>query len=440
MKKIISAITLGAMIAGAAFADVSINLNFRQRANLYTSIGGEGKTAKKTALFTDAYSGSGSDNLAISLSGDIVSFDMQLVTDAATTNAWRSKSFRGTVYLGPVELFGGLWADGKLNGAYRAKSDIDAGNLEGMDFEWKKLGSAFAASPSFFCDNLVQPVNGKGESYALGGTYKLGLDNGAVNFNAAYVTNGTSDETASPSSGSLQGHGFAFIADGRLDGLGQAEVVFKYGQSSLKNKDGDANVPAMAFGLYAQPSITRNLILTVGGAGSVVDGTFTDYSVDLRARYQVIPKKLSITSFHSYSALTDDGVGIVSNKTTKGLADSPTSADSKDVYNKADGKCGGTPMNRNQILANNLMVRYNVNSVLSVYGIVADMIGMGDNVKTKVDDAEVQLRASAWAQFYADNNNSVAVGFVYSSHNLTDANKGKATDMVAIPVIFRVKM
>ena len=440
MKKIISAITLGAMIVGAAFADVSINLNFRQRANLYTSIGGEGKTAKKTALFTDAYSGSGSDNLAISLSGDIVSFDMQLVTDAATTNTWRSKSFRGTVYLGPVELFGGLWADGKLNGAYRAKSDIDAGNLEGMDFEFKKLGSAFAASPSFFCDNLVQPVNGKGESYALGGTYKLGLDNGAVNFNAAYVTNATSEEKSANASGSLQGHGFAFIADGRMDGLGQAEVVFKYGQSSLKNKDGDANVPAMAFGLYAQPSITRNLILTVGGAGSVVDGTFTDYSVDLRARYQVIPKKLSITSFHSYSALTDDGVGIVSNKTTKGLADSATSGDGKDVYNKADGKCGGTPMNRNQILANNLMVRYNVNSVLSVYGIVADMIGMGDNGKTKVDDAEIQLRASAWAQFYADNNNSVAVGFVYSSNNLTDANNGKAVNMVAIPVIFRVKM
>ncbi len=431
MKKIISALTLGAMIAGAAFADVSINLNFRQRANLYTTIGGEGMTATKTALFTDAYSGSGSDNLAISLSGDIVAFDMQLVTDAAATNKWRSKKFAGTVFLGPVELFGGLYADGKLNGAYRTKTDVDAGNLEGMDFEFKKLGSAFSASPSFFCDNLVQPVNGKGESYVLGGTYKLGLDNGAVNFNAAYVTNGLSDETASPSSGSLQGHGFAFIADGRMDGLGQAELVFKYGQSSLKNEDGDANVPAMAFGLYAQPSITRALILTVGGAGSVVDGTFTDYSVDLRARYQVIPAKLSITSFHSYSALTDDGVGIVSPKTTKGLADEKAFT---------NGKCGGTQITRNQILANNLMVRYNVNSVLSVYGIVADMIGMGDSVKTKVDDAIVQLRASAWTQFYADKNNSVAVGLVYSSHNFTDANDGKAVNMIAIPVIFRVKM
>ena len=433
MKKIISAITLGAMIAGAAFADVSINLNFRQRANLYTSIGGEGKTAKKTALFTDAYSGSGSDNLAISLSGDIVSFDMQLVTDAATTNAWRSKSFRGTVYLGPVELFGGLWADGKLNGAYRAKSDIDAGNLEGMDFEWKKLGSGFKNSPSFFCDNLVQPVNTKGESYALGATYKLGLDNGAVNFNAAYITNANSEEkTTAKDTGSLRGHGFSFIADGRMDGLGQAELVLKYGSSTQNKKDGDANAPAMAFGLYAQPSITRNLILTVGGAGSMIDGAFTDYSVDLRARYQVIPKKLSISSFHSFSALTDAGVdSSLSNETTKGIADG--------AY-VTNGKCGGTTIKRDQVLANNLMVRYNVNNVFSVYGIVADMIGMGDNKGKKVDDAEVQLRASAWTQFYADNNNSVAVGFVYSSNNLTDANNGKAVNMVAIPVIFRVKM
>ena len=432
MKKIISALTLGAMIAGAAFADVSINLNFRQRANLYTTTGGEGMTAKKTALFTDAYSGSGSDNLAISLSGDIVAFDMQLVTDAANTDNWRSKKYAATVFLGPVELFGGLWADGKLNGAYRTKTDVDAGNIEGMDFEFKKLGSAFKQSPSFFCDNLVQAVNTQGEVYALGGTYKLGLDNGAVNFNLAYLTNGKSEETAATSSGSLQGHTISFIADGRLDNVGQAELVFKYGQSVLNKKDGDANAPAMAFGLYAQPSITRALILTVGGAGSVVDGAFTDYSVDLRARYQVIPKKLSITSFHSYSALTDDGVDSkMTNETTKGIADGSA---------VTNGKCGGTTMKRDQILTNNLMVRYNVNDKLSVFGIVADMIGMGDNKGTKVDDALVELRASAWTQFYADKNNSLAVGLVYSSYNFTDANDGKAVNMIAIPVIFRVKM
>lgn len=433
MKKIISALTLGAMIAGAAFADVSINLNFRQRANLYTTTGGEGMTAKKTALFTDAYSGSGSDNLAISLSGDIVAFDMQLVTDAAATNNWRSKKFAATVFLGQYELFAGLWADGKLNGAYRTKTDVDAGNLEGMDFEWKKLGSGFKNSPSFFCDNLVQPVNTKGESYALGATYKLGLDNGAVNFNAAYITNADSSEASTAKdTGMLRGHGFSFIADGRMDGLGQAEFVWKMGSSQQNKKDGDKNAPAMAFGLYVQPTITRALILTVGGAGSMIDGAFTDYSVDLRARYQVIPKKLSVSSFHSYSALTDAGVdSSLSNETTKGIADGSA---------VTNGKCGGTTIKRDQVMSNNLMVRYNVNDTFSVYGIVADMIGMGDNKGVKVDDSEVQLRASAWAQFYADKNNSVAVGLVYSSYNFTDANNGKAVNMIAIPVIFRVKM
>ena len=34
MKKLVSALTVGAIIAGAAFADVSIGLNYRQRANL----------------------------------------------------------------------------------------------------------------------------------------------------------------------------------------------------------------------------------------------------------------------------------------------------------------------------------------------------------------------------------------------------------------------
>jgi len=467
MKKIISALTLGAMIAGAAFADVSINLNFRQRANLFAN-----EEGSKTALWTDAYSGSGSDNLAISLAGDIVAFDMQLVTDQAATNKWRSKKFAATVFLGQFELFGGLWADGKLNGAYRAKSDVDAGNIEGMDFEFKKLGSAFASSPSFFCDNLVQPVNGKGESYALGATYKLGLDNGAVNFNAAYVTNATSEEDKPASaSGSLQGHGFAFIADGRMDGLGQAELVFKYGQSGIKEsavkKGGSANVfvPAMAFGLYAQPSITRNLILTVGGAGSVVDSNFTDYSVDLRARYQVIPKKLSITSFHSYSAMASgnfwkDGTktkAIVGNKSTKGIANyyDPTNTEkasvngmyAEEAKNINVGKLGGVPLQRDQVLSNNLMIRYNVNNTLSVYGIVADMIGLGKSADAKLKDKDgkettdalIQLRTSLWAQFYADSNNSIAIGCVYAANDVTD-KYGYTYGSWAIPVIFRVKM
>ena len=436
MKKIISALTLGAMIASAAFADVSINLNFRQRANLFAN-----EEGTKTALFTDAYSGNGSDNLAISLAGDIVAFDMQLVTDQAATNKIRSKSFRGTVFLGPVELFGGLWADGKLNGAYRAKTDVDAGNVEGMDFEYKKLGSAYAGSPSLFVDNLVQPVQvTSAENYAVGATYKLGFDSGALNINAAYVSNEVSDELPDPSKvgtgKQLQAHSGTVLLDGRVDNIGQAEVVFKYGQ--VLNLD-----TAMVFGAYVQPTIAKGLILTVGGAASMIDGDLSDYSADLRARYQVIPKKLSITSFHNFSAIADAEkmtakLNGKKNATTKGIANNGA---------VTDGKCGGSAISRDQIISNNLMVRYNVNDKLSVFGIVADMIGMGKNAGKELKnidgktgtDAIIQLRASAWAQFYADPNNSITVGFVYSAHDVTEAYV-KTVKMVAIPVIFRVKM
>lgn len=437
MKKIISALTLGAMVCGAVFADVSLNLNYRQRANLYTSY----EHGNKYTLFNNAYSGAGTDNLALSMSGDIVSFDVTLVGDQSATSKIRAKTLGASVFLGNWTVFGGFWADGKLNGAYRTKSDIDAGNIEGMDFEFKKLGSAFAASPAFFADNMVMPVNTKGESYSLGATYAVpNINNGALKVNAVYITNEISDEKGVTSSGMLQGHTGVLLLDGRLDGLGQGEVVFKYGQSGLNDGDGKAGATAMVFGAYVQPSIAKNLILTVGGAGSVVDGDFTDYSVDLRARYQVIPKKLSITSFHSYSALVDGEESAVSNKTTKGIADNGMPMDKEKPKTGDLGKLGGTPINRDQVMSNNLMVRYNVNDKLSVFGIVADMIGMGDNMGVEVDDIQVQLRMSGWAQFFASNSATVTAGVVCAIHNVNEGNDGDSYTTWGIPVVLRVKM
>ena len=434
MKKIISALTLGAMVCGAVFADVSLNLNYRQRANLYTSY----ERGDKYTLFNNAYSGAGTDNLALSMSGDIVSFDVTLVGDQSATSKIRAKTLGASVFLGNWTVFGGFWADGKLNGAYRTKSDIDAGNIEGMDFEFKKLGSAFKNSPAFFADNMVMPVNTKGESYSLGATYAVpNINNGALKVNAVYITNEISEkDKAATSSGMLQGHTGVLLLDGRLDGLGQGEVVFKYGQSHLKDGDGKDGATAMVFGAYVQPSIAKNLILTVGGAGSVVDGDFTDYSVDLRARYQVIPKKLSITSFHSYSALVDGKENsAVSNKTTKGIADESMPSKASDL-----GKLGGTQIQRNEVMSNNLMVRYNVNDKLSVFGIVADMIGMGDNMATKVDDIHVQLRMSGWAQFFASNSATVTAGVVCAIDNVNEGNDGDSYTTWGIPVVLRVKM
>ena len=450
MKKIISALTLGAMVAGAAFADVGVTLNYRQRATLLShnneydtyKNGVKDKTTDEASkiLFTDAYSGAGTDNLGINIGGDIASFAITVVGDESTTSKLRTKTLGADLQVGKVGLFAGFWSDGKVKGAYRNKADVDAGNMEGMDFEFKKLGSAYAGSPSFFVDNIVMPVNvTASESYAIGAKYNIrNFKACKLELNGVYISNETSDEKGSKSDGSLQGHSLVGLVEANTN-YGTGEFVFKYGQSAYKNDDGKY-ADAMAFGAYLQPKIMNNLTATIGGAGSVVDGDFTDWSADLRLYYKM--GALSFTSFHSYSALVDaeesiDKLNGKKNATTKGIADSAA---------VTNGKHGGTPVSRDSVLTNNLMVRYKVNSKFAVYGVVADMIGLGENGGKKLTDKDgkettdalIQLRASAWAQFYAGGN-SISVGVVYENYDVAETY-GDSVQNIAIPMIFRVKM
>ncbi len=453
MKKIISALTVSALVAGAAFADVSATCNYRQRATLLSYTAEQNKKdAEARTLFMDAYSGPGTDNLAIKLEGDIASFEVTLVGDENTTSAIRAKTLGANLKLGKVQMFAGFWSDGKVKGAYRNKSDVDAGNIEGMDFEYKKLGSAYAGSPSFFVDNLVLPVNvTASESYAIGGVYNLNnIKACKLQFNLAYISNETSDEkgpytgektsadekTEAVSSGSLQGHTIAALVEARTS-IGTGEFVFKYGQvgSDQVKKGGFKPANAMAFGAYLQPVLVDNLTVTIGGAGSIVDGDFTDYSADLRLYYKM--GALSFTSFHNYSAIVDaeDNVKKLNGKanaTTKGLADSgivPTTADGA-------AKHGGTAIKADSIISNNLMIRYNVNKTFSVFGIFADMLG-GDKTAGKKCDSVTELRASAWTQFYAGAS-SICLGFVWENYD-SGAKGADAVTNIAIPMVFRVK-
>lgn len=455
MKKIISALTLGAMVAGAAFADVGVTLNYRQRATLLShvnkasnitvdtkknSYGVVGSTDEASKIFfTDAYSGAGTDNLGINIGGDIASFAVTLVGDESKDSYIRAKTLGADLQVGKVGLFAGFWSDGKVKGAYRNKADVDAGNMEGMDFEFKKLGSAYAGSPSFFVDNIVMPVNvTASESYSIGAKYNIrNFKACKLELNGVYISNETSDEKGSKSDGSLQGHSLVGLVEANTN-YGTGEFVFKYGQSAYKNDDGKY-ADAMAFGAYLQPKIMNNLTTTIGGAGSVVDGDFTDWSADLRLYYKT--GALSFTSFHSYSALVDaeKSIGKLNGKknaTTKGIAD----------VSDAAGGHKGTIILRDAILTNNLMVRYKVNSKFAVYGVVADMIGLGENGGNKLadkdgketTDALIQLRASAWAQFYAGGN-SISVGVVYENYDVAETY-GDSVQNIAIPMIFRVKM
>ncbi|MDE5613268.1 MAG: hypothetical protein K2I74_01290 [Treponemataceae bacterium] len=443
MKKIISALTLGALIGAAAFADVTVKLNYRQRANLYAAASNTGSKTEKGFGFLDNYGGAGTDNLAISLAGDIAKFDVTLEAKETMTDNIRAKVLMGSLFLGSVTLQAGFNADGIVTGAYRTNADMNFGNFEGIDFEFKKLGSAFGASPIYFVDNLIGHVNGnKKEHFALVASYGLKFDSGAATFKAAMVTNETSDKAEVPSSAHAQGHQFSFIADGQLKDIGRAEAVFKVGEHAT-------GLTAMAFGLYAQPSLTKSLTLTAGGAVGVINYSASDFALDLRARYEAIPGKLFLTSFHSFSCLVDGDNMRIKNAADKGLANKTNLITGVKVADLA--KHGGTAINRDKILTNNLMVRYNVNDTLTVYGIAADMVGlgkdMGQTVKTKDgknDDAGawVQLRFSGWAQFFASKTASINVGVVCSVDdvgNQYNADDHHCSWYWSVPMILRIK-
>lgn len=446
MKKIITALTLGALIGTAAFADVEVSLNYRQRATMFAAYEGE----KKGLFATDIYNGNGTDNLNFNLSGDIAAFESQFVSDQNTTSKIRAKKLAASLFLGNLTLYAGTWSDGLANGAYRTKADGDAGNLEGIDFEYKKLGSIFGTSPSLFVDNPVNHVNNGGENYAAGASYNLKFDTGAVNLKGFYISNEKSSTTnadavgTANNDGSWQGHALSFLVDARQDSIGQAELVFKVGQSKCKDSDGKTGATAMAFGLYAQPKIINQLILTFGGAGSVVDSKFTDWSLDLRARYSIIPNKLSISSFHAFSALTSDGETILGAvKSTKGIATSAVETGTN------IGKLATAAVTRDKIMSNNIMVRYKVNDTLSLIGIAADMIGFGKsggkdvkNVKNEDAGAFVQLRFCGYAQFFAAGNAAITTGVVCAINDATNYKDvdGKASYWTwGVPVILRVK-
>ena len=448
MKKIVTALTMGALVAGSAFADFTVNANYRQRATLYANY--EGNVGGKGFGYLDAYQGSGTDNLTMKMKGDIVTFDFMAVTDEATTTKIRLKNVDAEVKLGPVTLFGGIVADGKSNGAYRVKNDCDAGAFEGTDFEYKKLGSIYAKSPSLFVDNPLQNVAGAGENLAASLKYSLDADFGKLDLSGWYISNesSTSSLKANTTPTTWSNHSLSFLADASL-GFGKVEAIVKVGDYNTKKEwesDADAKTEeatAVAFGAYVQPQLpVPGLTLTVGGNGSLIAGAFTDWGVDLRARYAT--GALSISSFHAFSGLTDDGVvRLGGTAATKGIALSTGNDKGKDA---------GTAFSCTKVMSNNLLVRYAINERFAVTGIFADMIWLGDVPGTKTEngekvanktdvDTQIDLRFSAWLQIYAAKKAYVNIGLVESISNVNKANDAdNAYHVFAVPVIFRVQM
>ena len=321
MKKILTTILAGTLVAGAAFAaDAKITLNFRSRLNAFAMTSAEvGDVTNTTRDWMNwdnnqAYNGAGNDTFKFVLNGDRAgaTFAVNLATATGTGlftlneySAWMNFP----IGPGTLTLRTGNWKDGYADGAYRVKKDVDAQNGEGIDFERFKLGSVFKGAQQMqFVDDLAKPANNK----AIAGFADYGFnvnDNVSLNILVGGVSKDGFDKVEDKDDPTdtttvTWNSAFASRIQVKAKNVLNAELIYKLSHAT-------GNPLYHTFGLYVMPQVLDALTLNIGGAAEVYTGEkdadkdYFDWGVDLRARYQVMDP-LSITFFTNVSGTSLD--------------------------------------------------------------------------------------------------------------------------------------
>lgn len=436
MKKIISALAVSALVFGSAAAKTSVNLNYRNGANLYsyTNNGEEDAANEKTSTFgaLGAYQ-AGQDTMSLKASGDILDFQVDI--QPKVTNELRFNTLKIGAKWGAFHVQSGWCGDG-LNGGYRVTND--ASNFEGLYFETFKLGSAFAKSFSKYSDNQINlgATFADREMYAQA-DYTIAADDLKINLKGTVISNRAWAKSDNKTT-SLYNEGdkgwsvfvdvsnSSFKAEAFLKGAKTHAFVFEDNKVAE-----DANM-ALVPGAYFQWLGTEGLILTAGGSAALYDGKLSDYNMDLRARYAA-NKQLSITYFLKFSSWADDegkGCAMANVTSLNAAIDKNVGFLTKAISTKA-------------VLWNFLNARYVVNPTVTLacgLGAITDVAQFKDQ---KTNGTTLSLIPSA--EFFAGKGASITVGADFAFGGIgadeASASYGKKMDFnFAIPVLFRVKM
>ncbi|MBD5427608.1 MAG: hypothetical protein HDR38_08695 [Treponema sp.] len=460
MKKILTTILAGTLVAGAAFAaDAKITLNFRSRMNAFdmlsTKTDGDTTTNRDWMNWdtgkteTKAYAAA-QDSLKFVLNGDRAGATFALNLDAMGVNAKEgaflilneySAWMNFPVGPGTLTLRTGAWKDGYADGNYRVKKDVDAQNGEGVDFERNKLGSILKATKNSegksvnlkqlnFVDSLNAPANNK----AITGFADYGFnvnDNVNINILVGGVSQNAFDnydeKDGNDTTNVSWNSAFVSRAQVKVKDVLNAELIYK-----LSHAKGESL--CHTFGLYVMPQVLDALTLNIGGAAEVyggkhgakgdAKGDYFDWGVDLRARYQVMDP-LSITFFTNVS-----GTNLKGGRTID-----------KGIVDNGNGGFIGTKQAFKVAMWNNLSGRFKINDLLTAtlnVGLVTPL--------SKVDGDDnsysPEWRVTPAVQIYAASNASLWAGVAISgaSWEITNGKVDKSAFSVNIPVIFRVRM
>ncbi len=446
MKKILTTILAGTLVAGAAFAaDAKITLNFRSRLNAFAYSSaevGDNTTTTRDWMNWDngkAYNGAGNDSLKFVLNGDRAgaTFAVNLNTYTGDVEAkkllFTLNEYSGWMNFpvgpGTLTLRTGNWKDGYADGNYRVKKDADAQNAEGVDFERFKLGSILKGSQQLvFFDDLAKPANNK----AIAGFADYGLsvnDNVSLNILLGGVSKDGFDKSTETDDGDTTtvtwNSAFVSRAQVKVKDVLNAELIYKLSHASGSSL-------YHTFGLYVMPQVLDALTLNIGGAAEVfggihgkegdAKGDYFDWGVDLRARYQVMDP-LSITFYTNVSGTNSDKGRNISS----GIAG----------YKGGQGYATKAPVK--VAMWNNLTGRFKINDLLTAtlnVGLVTPL--------SKVDDDDnsysPEWRVTPAVQIYAASNASLWAGVALSGASVSNDAADSSVFSVEIPVIFRVKM
>ncbi len=437
MKKIISALALGAIVAGSAFADLKVSLSYRNGAELlkYVNTGANGRTTDDygNVYIDSGYDKSGStttvgnltgwnsgkDNMTLRVTGDIFDIKATLQPTIGSNNInWHI--FDATAKIGNFTAEAGWNGDGIMG--FQVKKAADDGNEEGKTFGTYKLGSIFTSSDGIAANNKVSFSTAK-NYFALAG-YNIPVNSDiSVNLQASVMFDRAWDSTQEQNNGNI---GWGIFIDPEIFEVVDAELFVK---GIRVGKAGSDKVSEFVTGAYFRLNFLPAVVSdnTVGGSAVIKDGNLMEYNADWR--FYLFPlEKFYVTYYGKFAKL-------VSNDDT-GYAP----CDGADV-----GALAGlsNAFKSSQALWNMLSVRYKVNSTLTTVFTAGELTDLDTGFNSGRESADgTQVFAYPHVQLYANKSATISAGAVVAFGGI-GANKDANKDidiLVNVPVLFRVKM
>ena len=188
MKKIISALVLGAAAVGFATADLKPHANYRNGTEMfqYWNTREGGANAKKTLFSLNCWQ-TGSDNVTLSTSGNIFSYKTVLVPTIASDNiAFRTMTIGAK--LGNFR-FTTNWSNDGTVAAYHVQDD--AHETEGKVFEAYKSGSTLKGLSGYSINETTLKRDSTTDyNYFAQAAYKFGVgDSLSLDARGAAISN-----------------------------------------------------------------------------------------------------------------------------------------------------------------------------------------------------------------------------------------------------------